>query len=213
MGRRKNMNKKSNFSVIVKGFRLICKINLKYAGYTLLSIVCTVLASYIPIYLSAQIVNEIALLSGENASHDIAVQKAVLLIFVTVGVIWVLNFAGRYAARKKDIYSTIFYMDEKKLFAEKSMDMKFSEAEKKSTALLKARIDSENQTGYNMWMLYENGTKLIQGCIGAVISFAYVARLLWIDGMPGWSRAVLLVVLVLVIAVNALCNRKMQERK
>ena len=71
------MNKKSNFSVIVKGFRLICKINLKYAGYTLLSIVCTVLASYIPIYLSAQIVNEIALLSGENASHDIAVQKAV----------------------------------------------------------------------------------------------------------------------------------------
>lgn len=108
MGRRKNMNKKSNFSVIVKGFRLICKINLKYAGYTLLSIVCTVLASYIPIYLSAQIVNEIALLSGENASHDIAVQKAVLLIFVTVGVIWVLNFAGRYAARKKDIYSTIF---------------------------------------------------------------------------------------------------------
>ena len=205
------MNKKSNFSVIVKGFRLICKINLKYAGYTLLSIVCTVLASYIPIYLSAQIVNEIALLSGENASHDIAVQKAVLLIFVTVGVIWVLNFAGRYAARKKDIYSTIFYMDEKKLFAEKSMDMKFSEAEKKSTALLKARIDSENQTGYNMWMLYENGTKLIQGCIGAAISFAYVARLLWIDGMPGWSRAVLLVVLVLVIAVNALCNRKMQD--
>lgn len=211
MGRRKNMNKKSNFSVIVKGFRLICKINLKYAGYTLLSIVCTVLASYIPIYLSAQIVNEIALLSGENASHDIAVQKAVLLIFVTVGVIWVLNFVGRYAARKKDIYSTIFYMDEKKLFAEKSMDMKFSEAEKKSTALLKARIDSENQTGYNMWMLYENGTKLIQGCIGAVISFAYVVRLLWIDGMPGWSRAVLLVVLVLVIAVNALCNRKMQD--
>ena len=215
------MNKKSNFSVIVKGFRLICKINLKYAGYTLLSIVCTVLASYIPIYLSAQIVNEIALLSGENASHDIAVQKAVLLIFVTVGVIWVLNFAGRYAARKKDIYSTIFYMDEKKLFAEKSMDMKFSEAEKKSTSLLKAkynplcllkaRIDSENQTGYNMWMLYENGTKLIQGCIGAVISFAYVVRLLWIDGMPGWSRAVLLVVLVLVIAVNALCNRKMQD--
>ena len=205
------MNKKSDFSVIVKGFRLICKINPKYAGYTLLSIVCTVLASYIPIYLSAQIVNEIALLSGENASHDIAVQKAVLLIFVTVGVIWVLNFAGRYAARKKDIYSTIFYMDEKKLFAEKSMDMKFSEAEKKSTALLKARIDSENQTGYNMWMLYENGTKLIQGCIGAVISFAYVARLLWIDGMPGWSRAVLLVVLVLVIAVNALCNRKMQD--
>ena len=205
------MNKKSDFSVIVKGFRLICKINLKYAGYTLLSIVCTVLASYIPIYLSAQIVNEIALLSGENASHDIAVQKAVLLIFVTVGVIWVLNFVGRYAARKKDIYSTIFYMDEKKLFAEKSMDMKFSEAEKKSTSLLKARIDSENQTGYNMWMLYENGTKLIQGCIGAVISFAYVVRLLWIDGMPGWSRAVLLVVLVLVIAVNALCNRKMQD--
>lgn len=82
---------------------------------------------------------------------------------------------------------------------------------KKSTALLKARIDSENQTGYNMWMLYENGTKLIQGCIGAAISFAYVARLLWIDGMPGWSRAVLLVVLVLVIAVNALCNRKMQD--
>lgn len=72
MGRRKNMNKKSDFSVIVKGFRLICKINPKYAGYTLLSIVCTVLASYIPIYLSAQIVNEIALLSGENASHDIA---------------------------------------------------------------------------------------------------------------------------------------------
>ena len=169
------------------------------------------MASYIPIYLSAQIVNEIALLSGENASHDIAVQKAVLLIFVTVGVIWVLNFVGRYAARKKDIYSTIFYMDEKKLFAEKSMDMKFSEAEKKSTSLLKARIDSENQTGYNMWMLYENGTKLIQGCIGAVISFAYVVRLLWIDGMPGWSRAVLLVVLVLVIAVNALCNRKMQD--
>lgn len=66
------MNKKSDFSVIVKGFRLICKINPKYAGYTLLSIVCTVLASYIPIYLSAQIVNEIALLSGENASHDIA---------------------------------------------------------------------------------------------------------------------------------------------
>lgn len=62
-----------------------------------------------------------------------------------------------------------------------------------------------------MWMLYENGTKLIQGCIGAAISFAYVARLLWIDGMPGWSRAVLLVVLVLVIAVNALCNRKMQD--
>lgn len=60
-------------------------------------------------------------------------------------------------------------------------------------------------------MLYENGTKLIQGCIGAVISFAYVVRLLWIDGMPGWSRAVLLVVLVLVIAVNALCNRKMQD--
>ena len=29
--------------------------------------------------------------------------------------------------------------------------------------------------------------------------------------MPGWSRAVLLVVLVLVIAVNALCNRKMQD--
>lgn len=211
MGRRKNMNKKSDFSVIVKGFRLICKINPKYAGYTLLSIVCTVLSGYIPIYLSAQIVNEIVLLSGGNASHDIAVQKAVLLIFVTVGVIWVLNFAGRYAARKKDIYSTIFYMDEKKLFAEKSMDMKFSEAEKKSTALLKARIDSENQTGYNMWMLYENGTKLIQGCIGAVISFTYVARLLWIDGMPGWSRAVLLVVLVLVIAVNALCNRKMQD--
>ena len=46
---------------------------------------------------------------------------------------------------------------------------------------------------------------------GAVISFAYVVRLLWIDGMPGWSRAVLLVVLVLVIAVNALCNRKMQD--
>ena len=53
--------------------------------------------------------------------------------------------------------------------------------------------------------------KLIQGCIGAVISFAYVVRLLWIDGMPGWSRAVLLVVLVSVIAVNALCNRKMQD--
>lgn len=205
------MNKKSDFSVIVKGFRLICKINPKYAGYTLLSIVCTVLSSYIPIYLSALIVNEIALLSGGNALRDAAVQRAVWLIFVTVGVIWILNFVGRYAARKKDIYSTIFYMDEKKLFAEKSMDMKFSEAEKKSTALLKARIDSENQTGYNMWMLYENGTKLIQGCIGAVISFAYVARLLWIDGMPGWSRAVLFVVLVLVIAVNALCNRKMQD--
>ena len=62
------------------------------------------------------------------------------------------------------------------------MDMKFSEAGKKfHRALLKARIDSENQTGYNMWMLYETGTKLIQGCIGAVIPFAYVARLLWID--------------------------------
>ena len=107
MGRRKNMNKKSNFSVIVKGFRLICKINLKYAGYTLLSIVCTVLASYIPIYLSAQIVNEIALLSGENASHDIAVQKAVLLIFVTVGVIWVLNFAGR--AEKRHLQHHFLY--------------------------------------------------------------------------------------------------------
>ena len=63
----------------------------------------------------------------------------------------------------------------------------------------------------NLYELDENGTKLIQGCIGAAISFAYVARLLWIDGMPGWSRAVLLVVLVLVIAVNALCNRKMQD--
>ena len=128
--------------------------------------------------------NEIALLSGENASHDIAVQKAVLLIFCHGRRDLGSEFCGTVCRAEKDIYSTIFYMDEKKLFAEKSMDMKFSEAEKKSTALLKARIDSENQTGYNMWMLYENGTKLIQGCIGAVISFAYVVRLYGLTECP-----------------------------
>lgn len=183
-------------------------INKKYTFYTLISIFVTVLFLYVPVYLSAYIVDEIVLLASSNSNEEVSVKKIISLMLFTVGIIFLLNLIGRISERQKEIYSIRFYLDEKKMFSKKAMNMKFECTEKRYTNLLKARIDAENQTGYNMSMLYEGAVSLIRGGIGVVVSLVFVLNLLRINQVAILWKIVLVALLALVVAINTFCNAK-----
>lgn len=197
-----------NNRILFKGIKHLLSINHKFTFYSIIETLSNVLISYIPLYLASLIIDAIVIYTKYNSNRKDSLNKIVFFVLITVFMVFALNLIERIAQRKKEIYQERFYLNENAIFAKKTMGMKFENVEKKSVGLLKSRIDTENQTGYNMTLLYSSSIMIFHSIIGIVISLIFVARLLTGQQMDLYWKLLFIFSFIVVIVVSSFCNAR-----
>ena len=188
------MTLKENLKISARGFAYLFRLEKTYAAMMILSSVLKAFIPYIPIYMSARIIDE---LTGDRSIHVLALD-----VILTVGFTFILSLARSFAERVSEYHLQILYHNEAAAFADKTMEMDYIQLESVETNLLWERIKIESQTGYNLFFLYTSIEDAVASIVQIVSSSAMCAALL-LAGTVSWEAKILLIsMLVLVSGIN-----------
>jgi ATP-binding cassette subfamily B protein len=162
--------------------------------FKLTAVFFNMLPPYANIFMTAKILNELAV------SRDMRV--LIMYAVITVGLNFIIILIVRALYRLVDYHQSQFYKNEKMYFSEKIMSMDYEKIENRDIHLLYEKIKVENQTGYNAYYLHtfiagniENITSII---LSAVLTFSLFAN----KNISAVSKLIMLALIFSVIFVN-----------
>ncbi len=159
--------------------------------------------SYVPLYFSAKIID--ALVTGESAG---ILARYILL---TVGLSMLFTLGLHYLKPHKDTAFDRIFQNERWSYGEKAMQMAYSSIEDTSVSLLRARIQMESQTGYNLFYLTHTVDTLIYTVTQILCSIAMTVSFFANTQILLWHKLVFLALLLLTVAVECVCQVKFTE--
>lgn len=177
--------------------------NKKYTILLILNAFLTAIIGYVPIYFSARVIDALITRSP--------IETVLLYVFLTVGIVFAVNFLNTYIASEKEVANKQMWRNEDWLYSEKAMQMAYESIEDPKVTQLRYRIRRENQTGQNLYYLYWHLELLVGQLTKITTSFALLVSFFMIDTLTLKIKLVLVASLLVSLVIQIYATQKTNE--
>lgn len=190
------MTLKENLSMSKHSFLYLFKLERIYTAMLVVTSVLSSLMPYVPIYMSALIIDELF------GAHDTG--RLTIYVCLTVGLTFFLHVLNNWFDKIKNYRLNILYRNEQKEFSDKTMVMDYERIESAEITRLREQIRIESQTGYNLYYLYTSVSSIISNVVTITSSVVLTASLFTNPKISLTVKLVLSSLVVILTAVNYL---------
>lgn len=169
----------------------------------ILETVLEALSPYIPIYMSAKIVDE--LIYGKDK------RQIGIYIALTVGLTCVVQVVKELVEKIFEYRIKFFYSQEQNVIADKMMQLDYERIENVETHRLLDRIKTESQTGYNLPRFLQYSSDIFNAFLQMLAAAFIVAPLFRTDVISVWIKLGFVAFTAAGIVANYYVNKKMNE--
>lgn len=155
---------------------------------------------YVSIFFSAKLID--ALYEGRPAAG------LAVLVLLTLGSIFLLNLLGTWLSSGYAVASDEVFRSQGWDQCQKALKMAYASVEDADVAALRARIDMESQTGYNLWYLSECTRRLVASLTRIVMSLSLTVSFFLLEAVPFFMKAALAGGILLSLVCGVDMNRR-----
>ncbi len=184
------MSLMEHIRIFTRGIKLCMSYSKRFFIYRILSIAVYNFLPYIPIYLSALLID--SLVYGDD------LRTIVIYAALTVGLSFLFNALGSYLDSISSKARSEFWRGEHWNYSRKAMEMSYEQIESRDTTVLCERIRKESQTGNNVGMLISCMEGLTGSITKVVSSLTMSMSVFLLDNVS----AVMKLALIAGVAVN-----------
>lgn len=154
---------REDWKMIVRGVGIVLKLSPQYFAYNTLFLAIGELSPYFTLYMSAQLVNELA---GQCDGRRLG-----MLAGITVLVQFAIQAIKRMVMARRNIWEDLFNTQEELYMFEKLHGMEYEHLENPEVTLLREKIYAAmNATGGGLMALYWNTGSLVSSVVNLVAS-------------------------------------------
>ena len=183
-----------------RAIRHLFSLSRSYAACLILNAILLNLMPYVPVYFSARLI--------DGLYERQPVQTLAFYVALTVGMVFLLSLASAYLSSRRDIASSELYLSEEWAFSEKAMEMAYASIEDPDVTLLRKRIATESQTGYNSWYLTSSLERLVSSVTRILMSLSMTLSFFFLEGIPLLMKLGFVAGILFTILCGALASRK-----
>lgn len=194
------MKLKEHLSIFKRSIKYLYMLDKTYTVSLILKTLLSSFSVYLPVYMSAMIIDE--LITGKN------ITKLIILASVTVVLTFLLAFIGSIMREVNNYHRTILYKQEDKNFADKNMSLDYGNIEDTETQLLRSKIAQENQMGFNIYMLYTELEGAVTNFTNILISLIITSSLIFSGIVSLHVKLLFMASVILTVAVDIISNMK-----
>ena len=187
-------------------FRRAVKLTLlerRNRKYTVLLIVNAFLSSvigYIPIYFSAKVID--SLVAGSP------LETVVSYVLLTVGIVFAVGLLNTCVTSEKDAAERTMWRDEDWSFSEKAMQMAFRSTEDPEVTKLRYQVRRANQTGQNLFFLYQHIREFSEQVTKITASIALTMSFFTLSSVPAVFKYSIVAGLVATLIIQVYATKK-----
>ena len=158
------MKLREHMQISRRAIRHLFSLSRSYSTCLILNAVIRSLMPYVPIYFSARLID--ALFERQP------VEVLVLYVALTVGIVFLLCVISAWLSARREVADSELYLNEEWAFSEKAMQMAYSSIEDPEVTLLRKRIGTESQIGYDLWYLTSSTERLASSLTRILMSLS-----------------------------------------
>lgn len=192
-----------HMNISKRAIRHLFSLSSPYATCLILNAILHSLMPYVPIYFSARLID--ALYERQP------VQTLASYVALTVGIVFLLSLASAWLSSRREMANNELYLNEEWAFSEKAMQMAYVSIEDPEVTLLRKRIATESQIGYDLWYLTSSTERLVASVTRILMSLSMTLNFFFLAGIPLLMKLGFLAGILLTILCGALATRKSES--
>jgi ATP-binding cassette, subfamily B, bacterial len=194
------MKLKEHLQISHRSVKLLYALSHRHLICLVLSSVVTAILPFVPVYFSARLID--ALTVGSD------IRTLALYASLTVGITALGSLVKAWLEAQKEIGFKEVNGALDWLHAEKAMSLAYSSIEDREIALLRERIKTETQTGYNLFFLIGCVESVIQYAVQILASISLTVSFFTLAAIPRWAKLALVGGVGLNVVLTVLVKRK-----
>lgn len=194
------MKLKEHLQISHRSVKLLYALSHRHLICLVLSSVVTAILPFVPVYFSARLVD--ALTAGSD------IRTLALYASMTVGITALGSLVNAWLEAQKEVGFKEVNGALDWLHAEKAMSLAYSSIEDREVALLRERIKTETQTGYNLFFLIGCVEWVVQYAVQILASISLTASFFMLASIPRWAKLALVGGVGLNVVLTVLVKRQ-----
>ncbi len=194
------MKLKEHLQISRRSVKLLYALSHRHLICLVLSSIVTAILPFVPVYFSARLIDALA------AGSDI--RTLALYASLTVGITALGSLVNAWLEAQKEVGFKEVNGALDWLHAEKAMSLAYSSIEDREVALLRERIKTETQTGYNLFFLIGCVEWVVQYAVQILASISLTASFFMLDSIPRWAKLSLVGGVGLNVVLTVFVKRK-----
>ena len=197
------MTLKEHLNISARSAKLIYSLNKKYFISSVIKNIITAALPYVPIYFSARLIDALSAGAG--------VQMLATYAALTVGIVALLSLINGWMTTLNDIGFEEIYHSSEWMHAEKAMELAYSSIEDRNIALLRERIQSETQTGYNFFYFAGCMSRFVRNIVQMISSVSLTVSFFMVDSVSLWAKFALVGGIAVTMMVSMLTTKRSSQ--
>ena len=197
------MTLKENLALSKRSFLYLYKLEKTYTTMLIVTSVLTALIPYVPIYMSALIIDELT--RGQDT------KRLTIYVCITVVLTFLLHTFNSWFNKIKEYRQNMLYRNESMEFSKKTMSMDYEQIESTATTSLRRRIQIESQTGYNLFYLRTSVSSIISNIVVIAASVALTVSLFTNSKISSVVKFALILLVALITTINYFTTTQSQK--
>ncbi|MCL2774068.1 MAG: ABC transporter ATP-binding protein/permease [Oscillospiraceae bacterium] len=200
---------KDNFiSTNIRGIKLVFKWRKWLIPSIILSALFGSLSPYVTIYMSAEILNELA--GAKN------IQRLTFLVLFTVIANLLIVIIGRLFNKLKEYERQMFANDESRMFTEFGFNMDYEHLENPEIRKYRRKIDENKQMNlFGIWELLHSFQYVAEGIIQIILSVCFTSSLfvlIFMQSKDMFGAVIFPIAIVLLVALSIFISMKNSKK-
>lgn len=183
--------------------RFTFSINRKYTVLLIAGTFLSSIVGYIPIYFSAKVID--SLIANES------LEMVILYVALTVGMVFAINLLNTYISSEKDVAYSAMWRNEDWAFSEKAMQMAYESIEDPEVTRLRYRVRRENQTGFNLFYLFQHMQRFTGQITKIIASAVLTVSFFTISSVPLVFKLSIVAGLVITLFIQMFATNRMNN--
>ena len=200
---RETITLKEHIALIARGLRMLRSFEEKVFAYHILASVVGSVAPYLPMYMSAVLIDLI--LEGGR------LREAAVCAALTVGLTFAVRLLEAWLDEARDERDWLQYVGEEWAFSEKAMSMSYQSIEDRDTALLNERVRMDNQTGMNMWTLMTRSKSAVASIFSILTAALMLSPLFFGSSLSLASKMLMLALMIVSVLFKIYSSRRVSD--
>ncbi len=194
------MKLKEHLQISRRSVKLLYALSHRHLICLVLSSVVTAILPFVPVYFSARLIDA---LTADSDIRTLAFYASLTVGITALGSLVKAWLEAQEEVGFKEVNGALDW-----LHAEKAMSLAYSSIEDREVALLRERIKTETQTGYNLFFLIGCVESVIQYAVQILASISLTASFFMLASIPRWAKLALLGGVGLNVVLTVLVKRK-----
>ncbi len=196
---------KEHIALIRRGLRMLRSFDTKAFSFHLLASAVGSLAPYLPMYMSAVLIDLI--LEGGR------LREAGICAALTVGLTFAVRMLEAWLDEARDERDWLQELGELWAFSEKAMSLSYQSIEDRETSLLRERVEKDNQSGANMWELMHRSKAALSAAISIITAMIMLSPLFIGPALSLTAKLIILALIVISTAIKIVSARLASEHQ